>query len=50
MINLYKKVNNCDFDVQVCPRRPGDLESSVLDNPSPFMQQLYTMEDLLWVP
>jgi UDP-glucose 4-epimerase len=50
MINLYKKVNNCDFDVQVCPRRAGDLERSVLDNPSPFMQQLYTMEELLWVP
>ena len=50
MINLYKKVNNCDFDVQVCPRREGDLERSVLDNPSLFMQQLYTMEDLLWVP
>ena len=50
MINLYKKVNNCEFDVKVCPRRAGDLERSVLDNPSPFMQQLYTMEDLLWVP
>jgi UDP-glucose 4-epimerase len=50
MIDLYKKVNNCEFDVQVCPRRAGDLERSVLDNPSPFMQQLYTMEDLLWVP
>jgi len=49
MIDLYKKVNNCDFDVQVCPRRAGDLERSVLDNPSPFMQQLYTMEDLLKV-
>ena len=50
MIALYKKVNNCDFEVQVCPRRAGDLERSVLDNPSPFMQKLYTMEDLLWVP
>jgi UDP-glucose 4-epimerase len=50
MIDLYKKVNNCEFDVHVCPRRAGDLERSVLDNPSPFMQQLYTMEDLLWVP
>jgi len=47
MVNLYKKVNNCDFEVKVCPRRAGDLESSVLDNPSTFMQQLYTMEDLL---
>jgi UDP-glucose 4-epimerase len=50
MIDLYKKVNNCEFDVKVCPRREGDLERSVLDNPSSFMQQLYTMEDLLWVP
>jgi UDP-glucose 4-epimerase len=50
MIDLFKKVNNCEFEVQVCPRRAGDLEQSVLDNPSPFMQQLYTMEDLLWVP
>jgi UDP-glucose 4-epimerase len=47
MISLYKKVNNCDFEVRVCPRRAGDLERSVLDNPSPFMQKLYTMEDLL---
>ena len=50
MIALYKKVNNCDFEVKIGPRRAGDLECSVLDNPSPFMQQLYTMEDLLWVP
>jgi UDP-glucose 4-epimerase len=49
MIELYKRVNNCDFEVQVCPRRAGDLERSVLDTPSPFMQQLYTMEDLLKV-
>jgi UDP-glucose 4-epimerase len=50
MIALYKKVNNCDFEVKIGPRRAGDLERSVLDNPSPFMQKLYTMEDLLWVP
>lgn len=49
MIDLYKKINHCDFKVQVCPRREGDLERSVLDNPSPFMQKLYTMEDLLKV-
>jgi UDP-glucose 4-epimerase len=47
MIDLYKTVNNCDFEVRVCPRRDGDLERSVLDNPSSFMQKLYTMEDLL---
>ena len=49
MISLYKKVNNCDFEVRACPRRAGDLERSVLDNPSPFMQKLYTMEELLKV-
>jgi UDP-glucose 4-epimerase len=49
MIEIYKKVNNCDFKVVVCPRRAGDLESSVLGIPSPFMQKLYTMEELLWV-
>ena len=49
MIDLYKNVNNCDFEVRVCPRRAGDLERSVLDNPSPFMQQLYTIQELLKV-
>lgn len=49
MVELYKKVNDCDFNVNICPRRHGDLERSVLDNPSRFMQKLYTMEDLLKV-
>jgi UDP-glucose 4-epimerase len=49
MIDIYKKVNNCEFDVKVCPRRAGDLERSILGTPSPFMQKLYTMEELLWV-
>jgi len=49
MISLYKIVNNCDFEVTICPRRDGDLERSVLDNPSKFMQKLYSMEDLLKV-
>lgn len=47
MIDLFKKANDCDFEVNVCSRRPGDLEKSVLDNPSTFMQKLYTMEQLL---
>jgi UDP-glucose 4-epimerase len=50
MIELYKQVNHCEFKTVICPRRAGDLEVSVLDNPSLFMQQLYTMKDLLWVP
>jgi UDP-glucose 4-epimerase len=47
MIDLYKKVNDCDFEVKICPRRDGDLEKSVLDNPSKFMKKLYSLEDLL---
>jgi UDP-glucose 4-epimerase len=49
MIELYKKINDCNFDVKICPRRDGDLERSILDNPSRFMQKLYSMEDLLKV-
>jgi UDP-glucose 4-epimerase len=47
MIELYKNVNHCNFETIICPRREGDLERSVLDNPSPFMQKLYTIEELL---
>jgi len=49
MVELYKKVNHCDFQIKICGRRQGDLERSVLDNPSKFMQKLYTMEELLKV-
>jgi UDP-glucose 4-epimerase len=49
MVELYKKVNDCEFEVKICPRREGDLEKSVLDNPSKFMKKMYTMQDLLKV-
>jgi UDP-glucose 4-epimerase len=47
MINIFKQVNNCDFEVINGPRRAGDLEKSVLPNPSKYMNHLYTIEDLL---
>jgi len=47
MISIFKTVNNCDFTVIDEPRRAGDLERSVLDNPSKFMQQLYSIEEVL---
>lgn len=47
MIKIFQKVNNCKFETVVCPRRAGDLEVSVLDNPSTFMTHLYTMDNLL---
>jgi UDP-glucose 4-epimerase len=47
MIDIYKKVNFCDFAVDIGPRRSGDLESSVLENPSKFMKKMYSINELL---
>jgi UDP-glucose 4-epimerase len=47
MIELYKNINQCNFEVKIYPRRAGDLERSVLDNPSKFMTKMYTMQELL---
>jgi UDP-glucose 4-epimerase len=49
IVDMFKKVNNVDFEVKIGPRRKGDIESSVLENVSPYMQNLYTMEELLKV-
>jgi len=47
MIEIFKQTNNCDFEVKVGTRREGDLETSVLDNPSQFMKKLYSINELL---
>ena len=47
MVAMFKDVNNCDFEVITGPRRAGDLESSVLSNPSTYMKKMYKIEDLL---
>ena len=47
IVNMFKEVNNIDFEVKVGPRRKGDIESSVLANVSPYMRNLYYMEELL---
>lgn len=49
MIAIFKETNNCEFNVIAGPRREGDLETSVLDNPSRFMKKLYTINELLKV-
>ena len=49
IVNLYKKVNNVEFLVKHGPRRRGDLAVSVLDNVSPYMKELYSLEELLKV-
>jgi UDP-glucose 4-epimerase len=44
---LFKEVNNTDFQIKYGPRRKGDLEISVLDSVSKYMKDLYTIEALL---
>jgi UDP-glucose 4-epimerase len=47
MVEMFKDVNSCDFEVAIGPRREGDLEISVLSNPSKFMKKIYNIKDLL---
>jgi UDP-glucose 4-epimerase len=47
MVNLFCRVNDVDFSISSGPRRPGDLPVSVLEDVSPYMKTLYSMEDLL---
>lgn len=49
IVNMFQKVNDIDFDVKYGPRRKGDIASSVLEDVSPYMRNLYTMEELLKV-
>lgn len=49
IVNLFCKVNDVDFTIKSGPRRKGDLPSSVLEDVSPYMRNLYTMEQLLSV-
>lgn len=47
MVNMFQKVNNQTFTVKVLPKRPGDVECSVLDNVSPYMKEMVPFEELL---
>lgn len=47
IVDTFKKVNKCDFNVNILPRRSGDLEHSVLHDVSPYMQRQFTLEQML---
>ena len=50
MVELFRIVNgikNIDMLTKIGPRRPGDMESSVLSDVSPYMKKLFTLDDLL---
>lgn len=49
MVEMFKKVNNVDFDVKIGPRKKGDPAVSVLDNPGSYMKHMYDFKDLLKV-
>ena len=52
IVNKFREVNNIpniNLLTKIGPRRKGDLAVSVLDKVSPFMKNLYTLEQLLKV-
>jgi UDP-glucose 4-epimerase len=49
IVNKFMEVNDIDINIVYGPRRKGDIASSVLENVSPYMRNLYDMTDLLKV-
>ena len=47
---IFQNVNKTKFAVNYGPRRVGDLERSILSNPSVYLPNLYNIEELLTVP
>ena len=47
IVHLFQKTNDIDINIEYGPRRKGDLPASVLENVSPYMKHLYSMEELL---
>jgi UDP-glucose 4-epimerase len=50
MVNVFKKVNNCDFGIKFMPRREGDVARTILDDVSAYMPTQYVpIEEMLKV-
>jgi UDP-glucose 4-epimerase len=47
IVETFKRVNNVEFDIITCDRRDGDYPVSVLKDVSPYMQSLYTFDEML---
>jgi UDP-glucose 4-epimerase len=43
----FMEVNNVEFNIEFKDRRDGDLEKTVLDNPSKYYEKIYSLERLL---
>ena len=49
IVHLFEKVNDVILDIKYAKRRQGDLTYSVLEDVSPYMKNLYSIEQLLKV-
>ena len=49
MVDIFKSVNNVEFDVLYEKERVGDLPSTIAKNPSKFLNKIYTIEQSLKV-
>lgn len=49
MVEIFGKANDLTINTTYGPRRRGDIETSVLADVSPYMKQLYDIDDLLKV-
>ena len=49
MVDFFKEANNMEFEVNVLPRRPGDLVRSVLGEVSSYMVEQYSIVEKLKV-
>jgi UDP-glucose 4-epimerase len=47
MVEIFQKVNNLSIDIKYGPKRAGDKDICVLDEPSSYMKNLYTIDQLL---
>lgn len=47
IIDIFKKTNNVNFDVNILPKRDGDLSETYLKIPSKYMECNYTYEQML---
>lgn len=47
---LFQKVNQCNFNIKYGPRRHGDLEKSVLEEPSNYLPNMFDIKDLVKIP
>ena len=47
IVDLFSSVNDVTINIIYGNRRAGDLEKSVLDKPSAYMKNMYTIEELL---